>query len=477
MNGHRGPGADLAAGRGGDLGDGALLGVVGVDLLADLGDEGAGGQLGGIGLRRICLTRNRDGGGPEADEHRNLATLRCSLTKRGIGPHHFFRRVVVGELLVYLGDEACVLDFDDRRFSVETDDRGDLTVAARGQPPTTEADRDHQRGDDRGPQQTLDCGAVAELLRWRRWGRGAVLGCRVAGGLLRRVAGGSSGVVLGLRVARRSPILLGLAWIGPLVAGLCPLMAWLGPLVIALVSLGGGVIPVGVDQSRLRRLVSLVRSRVAGLRSVPVLVGASRGVESDRSGGHRLVVPGQAVGEARACQGVLHGGFGRDGYPESRKLELRGGLADCGEELGTVREAILRCPLTGPQHQIVDLRRHPVDDLRGGGDVLGEPAQCSFDGAATVERGLAGQQLVEQHPGGIDIGGRAQGMPLDLFGRKVGDGADDLPGGGGARRLTRTRRDRADEPEVRELDLVIGADQHVIRLDVTVDHARGVSNR
>ena len=70
-------------------------------------------------------------------------------------------------------------------------------------------------------------------------------------------------------------------------------------------------------------------------------------------------------------------------------------------------------------------------------------------------------------------------LAAHLLRGEVADGADDLPidGCGGVGGVAHRLVDGAHQPEVRELDLVPVADQHVVRLDVAVDHALGMGDR
>jgi hypothetical protein len=85
-----------------------------------------------------------------------------------------------------------------------------------------------------------------------------------------------------------------------------------------------------------------------------------------------------------------------------------------------------------------------------------------------VERVTAREQFVGDHAGRVQIGLRRDLAARGLLGRHVGRGADDLPG----RRPVRSRRHLADglrDPEVGDLRVPVGRDQHVLRLEVAVD--------
>ena len=84
------------------------------------------------------------------------------------------------------------------------------------------------------------------------------------------------------------------------------------------------------------------------------------------------------------------------------------------------------------------------------------------------EREPAGQQLVEHHPGGVDVGRRRQLLGLGLLGRHVRGRAEHLS------RLGRQRLVAADhlgDAEVRDLQHLRLAEQEVLGLDVSVQDA------
>ena len=99
-----------------------------------------------------------------------------------------------------------------------------------------------------------------------------------------------------------------------------------------------------------------------------------------------------------------------------------------------------------------------------------------------LEQLLAGEHL-EQHPAeGPDVGAPVDRLALGLLGRHVGGGAQDHPGqrsgGGERRRVGRVAASpsagdlqRLGQAEVEHLDLAIGGDHDVGRLEVAVDHA------
>ncbi len=81
------------------------------------------------------------------------------------------------------------------------------------------------------------------------------------------------------------------------------------------------------------------------------------------------------------------------------------------------------------------------------------------------ERLGADERLVEHAGQRVDVGATVDGLSLDLLRRDVVDGADELPcrgeAGLGGRLLG--------QPEVRDVDVVVLADQDVARLDITMD--------
>ena len=103
-----------------------------------------------------------------------------------------------------------------------------------------------------------------------------------------------------------------------------------------------------------------------------------------------------------------------------------------------------------------------------------------------VVRGPSREHLVEQDARGVDVGAGIPGAAGDQLGREVGHGAEQQSGGGGERR----RLDGPRQAEIGDFDLPArsrtvqiahrpGArrrqpEQHVLRLDVAVDHADAV---
>jgi hypothetical protein len=80
-----------------------------------------------------------------------------------------------------------------------------------------------------------------------------------------------------------------------------------------------------------------------------------------------------------------------------------------------------------------------------------------------LERAPAGQQLVQDHAEGVDVGGWGRLAAEHPFGGQVGGGAEQVAGGQGG--LTGTPGDA----EVEHLDLAAGGQEDVAGLDVAVD--------
>ncbi len=95
-----------------------------------------------------------------------------------------------------------------------------------------------------------------------------------------------------------------------------------------------------------------------------------------------------------------------------------------------------------------------------------------LDGVVAGVRAAAGQHLVQQDAGRVDVDPLVgRGVREDLLGRQVGDGAHDRAAGGGAggRGCAVGGAEHPDQAEVGDLDQAALGDQHVLRLDVAVD--------
>ena len=87
------------------------------------------------------------------------------------------------------------------------------------------------------------------------------------------------------------------------------------------------------------------------------------------------------------------------------------------------------------------------------------------------ERHGAGENLVEDAAKRVDVGPPVDVPTLDLFGRDVVDRPDEHAGGGHPVCLAGP----FGKPEVGQVDVVAGVDQHVARLDVAMDEPTCVS--
>ena len=83
------------------------------------------------------------------------------------------------------------------------------------------------------------------------------------------------------------------------------------------------------------------------------------------------------------------------------------------------------------------------------------------------ERGTAGQKLIEQAGGGIEVGTGVDDLTARLFGGEVLGGADHRLG----LRQSRVVLECSGDPEVHDLDVTLGGEHDVRRLDVAVDDA------
>ncbi len=85
-----------------------------------------------------------------------------------------------------------------------------------------------------------------------------------------------------------------------------------------------------------------------------------------------------------------------------------------------------------------------------------------------IEQRCPDEQLVQEHPEGIQVGGRPQPTADELFGRHVLRGPDEHARGG--RRPVENLRD----PEVGDLEQASGVEQNVVGLDVAVQYPLGM---
>ena len=94
------------------------------------------------------------------------------------------------------------------------------------------------------------------------------------------------------------------------------------------------------------------------------------------------------------------------------------------------------------------------------------------DGVRGLERQPPGEHPEEQYAERVDVGRRRDGQSLDLLRRDVRGGSEHGAGGGQARRAAELR-----EPEVGDLRVTRGGEEHVRGLEVAVDDPALVSMR
>ena len=95
--------------------------------------------------------------------------------------------------------------------------------------------------------------------------------------------------------------------------------------------------------------------------------------------------------------------------------------------------------------------------------LLGDLLERDRHRRVAVERHPAGQALVEQDAGRVEVRARRHRVALRLLGRQVLRGAEDRAG------LGHVRGAGAGDAEVRDLGVALVVDDHVVRLDVAVD--------
>ena len=166
----------------------------------------------------------------------------------------------------------------------------------------------------------------------------------------------------------------------------------------------------------------------------------------------------------------------RGGHLECREAEHPGSLLHGVEKLGAISEPTVRVAGGGPRDEFIDFRRHTGDHAGGKGDIPVQSGHRRAHGVCLAERRVAGEQLEQQDARGVDIRRLLQRTALYLLGGEVADCADDLAIVRGSATGIHPGGDGADQPEISEFHLVGIADQHVIRFDIPVDHARGVSH-
>ena len=105
-------------------------------------------------------------------------------------------------------------------------------------------------------------------------------------------------------------------------------------------------------------------------------------------------------------------------------------------------------------------------------DVVADVGQGNGQRGVALERHRTGEQLVEQHAGGVHVRGRGRGLARGLLGGEVLGGAEHHPRAG-----ERGVSGPVGDAEVGDLDLPVWADQDVARLDVAVHDAGRVRDR
>ena len=167
---------------------------------------------------------------------------------------------------------------------------------------------------------------------------------------------------------------------------------------------------------------------------------------------------------------------GRDGTDAARGL--RQSERDLAGRLKAFRRFLLEAP---PDDALQDRRDVPAG-LRQAGRLLPQDRHDHVARAVPLECLPARQELVEDRPEGEDVRALVHGLPAELLGRDVADRPDDRPGRGVPRlgrgvRVGRRERDALGQPEVQDLDVVLGGNEDVFRFQVAVDHALAVRGR
>ena len=108
---------------------------------------------------------------------------------------------------------------------------------------------------------------------------------------------------------------------------------------------------------------------------------------------------------------------------------------------------------------LIELRR---------GRRLGDVLERDADRGLGVEGNPAGEHLVEHDADRVQVRAGVDGVALSLLGREVLGGAHDRAG------LGHVRRAGAGDAEVRDLGMTRVVDDHVVRLQIAVDHPTAV---
>ena len=183
--------------------------------------------------------------------------------------------------------------------------------------------------------------------------------------------------------------------------------------------------------------------RLIGLERPPDHLGGGGRVDRPLAGEHHRRGLGRLGGDAAAARDRLQVGVHR-----GSRLVAVGGLL--GE---------------GANDDEVEVVRDVGAELGGRRRRLGEVLHRDLDGAVPGERHLAGEQLEEDDPRGVEVRRLVDRSAARLLGGEVVRRADDRAF---LRHLTRAG---ARDAEVRDLDDALGVDDDVVRLDVAVDDA------
>ena len=160
--------------------------------------------------------------------------------------------------------------------------------------------------------------------------------------------------------------------------------------------------------------------------------------------------------------GVLAGGDLRISEVEFGLAHLRTCFGQRQAEFGGIGRAVLRVLRRRPQHKRVQTRAEAGNDVRRRRNRVVDVTVGDLD-RHIVGIGLsAGEHLVEHDADRVQIGTCIGAGSGDELGSDIADGADE-----GLRR--RRRGHGTGQTEVGELDLTVGAQQHIVGLEITVD--------
>ncbi len=169
-----------------------------------------------------------------------------------------------------------------------------------------------------------------------------------------------------------------------------------------------------------------------------------------------------AAAPARSGRGRGRGGAG------DRKAGLDA-LEVLDEVLGGL-VAVLRVLGEGAEDDLVELRRDLRPQARRRLGQVVDVLHGDLDRRVARERHLAGEHLVENDAGRVEVGRRGHRRPARLLRREVLRGAHDRAGLGHLRgALARDAEVGHLQPRLVRLHLLICRDEHVVRLDVAVD--------